>query len=387
MEDRRLILVGGAVHDDAAYEEEEEEEEEFVFEEDDEAMQAKAQWMAIARFYSGQEFKTWVLFNELSKAWGGALPMPVRDLRDNRFLVEFDSEWLWKKAIFGGPWTFRGDAVIFVAYDGLKRFSEIIIDSISLWIRIYDIPVAMMTEGFVRTLGAKFGKVLEVGEARMDYKRVKVDFPLTKALVPVVKRRVQGFGLLSFAVRYENITHFCFSCGRIGHVERECPEEAEEGGVKFGKALRCLPQKRDVCRQITIPAGEQRAHKGLNFSGAQKEKVMAAAQSSTGQSGGWRGAAGYGGEMATGAKDRKEADAAEVTEKVASMSMGSKAADARAPGKEKSRVSGLNSFVDSSESSACQTSGAGGLSMHERLMLANQTKRRDASQKGGASAQ
>lgn len=167
--------------------------------------------------------------------------MLVRDLRrDNRFLVEFDSEWLCKKAIHGGPWTFRGDAVIFVVYDGLKRFLEVIIDSISMWIRIYDIPVAMMaSESFVRSLGAKVGKVLEVGEARMDYKRVKVEFPLAKALVPVVTRKVQGFGLLSFAVRYENVPHFCFSCGRIGHAERECPEEMEEGGVKFGKTMRC----------------------------------------------------------------------------------------------------------------------------------------------------
>lgn len=39
--------------------------------------------------------------------------MPVRELCD-----EFDSEWLWKKVVFGGPWTFRGDAVIFVPYEG-----------------------------------------------------------------------------------------------------------------------------------------------------------------------------------------------------------------------------------------------------------------------------
>lgn len=161
--------------------------EEFVFEEDEELMQASHKWMAIARYYSGQDYKTWVLFNELSKAWGKTSPVPVRDLRDNRFLVEFDSEWIWKKAIHGGPWTFRGDAIIFVPYDGLQRFSEVVIESIALWVRIYDIPEALMIDNFMRILGAKFGKVLEVGEARMDYKRVKVDFPLAKSLMPVVR--------------------------------------------------------------------------------------------------------------------------------------------------------------------------------------------------------
>lgn len=73
---------------------EEDEEEEYVFEEEKDAMLASNKWMAIARFYSGHEYKTWVLFNELNKSWGKTLPVPVRDLRDNRFLVEFDTKGL-----------------------------------------------------------------------------------------------------------------------------------------------------------------------------------------------------------------------------------------------------------------------------------------------------
>nr|CAB3455112.1 unnamed protein product [Digitaria exilis] len=138
--DRRMVLVGEVDSVKGG----EDEEDEFVFEEEDEVEQAPAKWMAIARFYSGQQFKTWVLFSELSKAWGQSLEVPVRDLCDNHFLVEFGSEWLWKKAVHGGPWTFKGDAVIFTPYDGMKRFSEIVIDSINLWVRIYDIPVKMM---------------------------------------------------------------------------------------------------------------------------------------------------------------------------------------------------------------------------------------------------
>jgi guanyl-specific ribonuclease Sa len=48
----------------------------------------------------------------------------VRELGDNRFLVEFDSERLWKQVVGGGPWRHKGDAVIFVAYDGIRRISE-----------------------------------------------------------------------------------------------------------------------------------------------------------------------------------------------------------------------------------------------------------------------
>jgi hypothetical protein len=36
-------------------------------------------------------------------------------------------------------------------------------------------------------LGGKIGKVVEVGDVHNNYKRVRIDFPLEKALVPSVQ--------------------------------------------------------------------------------------------------------------------------------------------------------------------------------------------------------
>ena len=116
-------------------------------------MRIKHGWMAIARYYSGQDYSTWGLFSELSKAWGWKEAVPVREMGANRFLITFDSEKLWRKVIGGGPWKHKKDAIIFAPYDGIQRLSEVRIDSIALWVRIYDIPIHMITEGFARALG------------------------------------------------------------------------------------------------------------------------------------------------------------------------------------------------------------------------------------------
>jgi hypothetical protein len=134
-EDRRMILVDQSTR-----------EEEYDFEQDAEAVQELKIGFALARFYSGQDFSAWTVFNELSKSWGKKEAVPFRSLGDNHYIVEFDSEKLWRRVVNGGPWKFRGgDAMIFVSYDGVQRTSEIQIESIMLWVRIYDIPATMMT--------------------------------------------------------------------------------------------------------------------------------------------------------------------------------------------------------------------------------------------------
>jgi hypothetical protein len=49
---------------------------------------------------------------------------------------------------------------------------------------------------------------------------------------------------MSIMLRYENVPHFCFSCGRIGHVVLSFEEEENaEQGVRFGEELRPSPPK------------------------------------------------------------------------------------------------------------------------------------------------
>ena len=86
------------------------------------------------------------MFDEMGAAWRLAKPIPVRKLENNRFILEFSVEEEYNFVINGGPWRHKGDALIVVSYDGVSRPSEVIIDSIDLWVRFYDVPVTLLSQ-------------------------------------------------------------------------------------------------------------------------------------------------------------------------------------------------------------------------------------------------
>jgi hypothetical protein len=366
VDDRRLVI-----HDRGVDEALEGEEEEFVFGEEDSEECLLKGYFAVARYCSSHSFAVKVLFSDLFGIWGDGT---TRDLGNNRYLLEFSTENSLSFAIRGGPWSFRGDAIIMVQYDGLSKLSEVVIESIPLWIRICDIPVAMMTNAFVSALGAKVGRVMEVSEAVKDFKRVHVDFALSDALMTHVSMKVRGQDLMEFVVKYENVPHFCFFCGHIGHAERECPDEdLYEDGERFGVELRASPFKRGAFRVLSFQATAPPAKRGLNFSGEQKDRVFSHSSSSSlnanhqGQTAQGRGSSAEqrnGTNVAAGVGNSvkvsiSKADADGLSQGVQKMALGkrprtansSAASHGSGAGRETQRVSGLDSYGGSSEAS------------------------------------
>ncbi|RLN30728.1 hypothetical protein C2845_PM05G28690 [Panicum miliaceum] len=163
------------------------EEEEFDFDPVEEEATTEPRWYAMARYYSAQRSRG--LFDEMGAAWRSAKPIPVRPLEDNRFILEFEDEEIYK---------------------------------------FYGIPASMMTVAFAGALARKVSsKVLVVTGPVQDFLRAKVTYQLEEALKPTMEVKVKGKGSMFVDVMYENVPFFCFRCGRMGHSKKFCPEDED----------------------------------------------------------------------------------------------------------------------------------------------------------------
>jgi hypothetical protein len=95
------------------------------------------------------------------------------------------------------------------------------------------------------------GRYIKSDNKLPGYMRVRVDYPLKKPLLPKMKVKIKGRGMMNIILRYENVCHLCFHCARMGHAAVNCGEhEAEEMGIHYGEELRASPPHR--AREIVV---------------------------------------------------------------------------------------------------------------------------------------
>jgi hypothetical protein len=143
----------------------------------------------------------------------------------------------------------------------------VIINTIGLWERFYDLPVALRRIDCVQKLETRLGEVQWVDLSYPNYVRVRVMFSLAKALVPEANVRIRGRGDMKVAIWYENVPLFCFICSRVGHLDGEVGDDT----LNFGVELRACPLKR-LC-EIKVQT-KPIVVRFMNFEGAQRARLQ-----------------------------------------------------------------------------------------------------------------
>lgn len=266
-----MAFTEGEIHD-----EEEDIVEVYI---DEEEIKNTDKWTVLARFYSIRTPNQVALFEDMSRAWRLRSDMNYKSLRDNLFIIAFSNEGDFKFVTQGGPWLHRGDALLVAEFNGLTSPSNIPLEVVPIWIRIYDLPLVLMTKARGELYGSKFGRVREVdveadGRNRHDFFRIRVDLPVTKPLKSKIAIRINVHGseeIKRFDVRYERIPYFCFFCGFIGHSDKDCDKKGVNTAApfRFSAELRCSPLKPFDRKVSRVKATNQSgASRRLVFRGA-----------------------------------------------------------------------------------------------------------------------
>jgi hypothetical protein len=119
----------------------------------------------------------------------------------------------------------------------------------------------MMKPNIVQQLGGQIGEVLKFDCRFPGYLRIRVRYPLGKPLMPSLEVKVKGRGQMVIVLKYENVPHFCFLCGRIGHAATNCEDNSEAHGVEFGEELKASPPMRT--KEISVKTHGSRVARPL----------------------------------------------------------------------------------------------------------------------------
>lgn len=191
------------------------------------------------------------LERSLGKVWCPIRGVTCKDLGDNHFLVTFLQPTRKRRALEDGPWMISKDLVVMTDFDEAKTLDEMDFNHVPIWVRVSNLPIGMLDEETGAILGEKIGvfKEVDVGDDGLAMGRVLRIKVIIDIRNPLMRGIMVTVGMTEkekwcpFA--YEFLTDFCYVCGRIGHVDKQCEVRLEQGEKQqFSKSLRFIPERR-----------------------------------------------------------------------------------------------------------------------------------------------
>jgi hypothetical protein len=233
-------------------------------------------WQIVARYMANFKPNTRAMFNHfIHEVWHLRNGISYSEKGKNYYGITLFSKGVYDFVMRGGPWIFNKNALLVTDLEETAQPSETKLDSVPVWVRIYDVPWGKQDEDWGMKYGNGLGKAMEVDvpasvQEKKDFLRVRVRLPYNRRLQTQITTGVKGKPreVKVFKLKYERVPYYCSHCGLMGHKKDAC-EKMRLGLPSLdydAHELRCSPYKKFEHRTYYAPpAGQASAKRNLSF--------------------------------------------------------------------------------------------------------------------------
>ena len=104
-----------------------------------------------------------ILKTSMVRAWKPTGSVSFKMLRPNLFLIDLENWWDKDRILEDQPWTFDGDFLSLVDFDGLTPIEDLEFEKAAFWVlRMYRLPFACMGRDVGFQVGSTVGEAEDV---------------------------------------------------------------------------------------------------------------------------------------------------------------------------------------------------------------------------------
>ncbi|TXG60460.1 hypothetical protein EZV62_015033 [Acer yangbiense] len=195
----------------------------------------------------------------IDQLWSPFGSVEIELIGENTFMFYFvnrvDRNRFWQR----GPWHFGKSLIVLEKPVGFGDIKNLKFSRAEFWVQVHDIPISCMNRRSAKWLAKQIGGVIEIPveskECWGKFIRVKVEIDISKPLKRWLRLKLDKSDIIVVVgLKYERLPDFCFVCGKLGHVVKDCLDEEARSGVlggsspKFGSWLKAPSSERTSSR-------------------------------------------------------------------------------------------------------------------------------------------